>query len=100
MKKVYLVVRILESPLSLRMMQPLKAFDDQAVAKDFMKKAEAATTALCQGKLIVSFPEGPKAVQTAGQFLADMGVAGFGYNVLELEVHGALILEPENRIIQ
>ena len=99
MKESFLLFRILQSPLGASMIHPVKAFERESDAKDAMATAIAAYEEIMKGTIMVKVGGAPKAVMGVGQFLADLGIAGYGHNILRQEIHGSLILAPVPRII-
>jgi len=98
--KVHTVYRTVRTGIGNAFATPVKVYDDSKLADEALKANAQALAEIIEGNIIIRTEKGPRAVMTVKQLLAELGISGWSYSVLEQEVHQGLIVTPTAAIIQ
>jgi hypothetical protein len=85
--KVFYVQRQLIGYDDTALNHPVKMCATEAIAKECITALQKQTEAVLAGHITVMTKDGPRAVMSVKQFLADLGVKGMNFPVITDDLH-------------
>jgi hypothetical protein len=80
------------------LLHPVGIAGSDEVANEMVAHAKGFIDEIQQGKIVVQTPDGPRAVMSVAQLLAEIGIADIGYATMTGECKESNLLVPRNLV--
>lgn len=98
MSQAFLISRLLRSKNGTALTFPVRAVASEELMKESVAAIEESTKALRAGAIVVQTENGPRAVMSVEQFLAELGIDSLAVSVTQVKVDESNIVVPRKMV--